>query len=87
LTDLSADKGRFRLPAARRILGGTPALAVHSAVAEGGLKTSPSEWTIEREQHHEIRHDSKRCQVQLPGRPGTDRRLVGCFAQLSPTPF
>jgi len=32
-------------------------------------------------------HGSKRGRVPLPGRPGTDRRLVRCFAQRYPTPF
>jgi hypothetical protein len=30
---------------------------------------------------------SKRGRVQLPEQPGTDRRLIGCFAQLYLTPF
>ena len=37
-------------------------------------------------QHH-FGHDSKSGRVPLPGRPGTDRRLVGCFAQPYLTPF
>jgi len=39
------------------------------------------------EWHYRVLPASKRGQVRLPGRPGTDRRLVGCFAQRYLTPF